>query len=241
MASKRARLDQFLASQLQIPRKSVRFILLEGRVKLDGVVVTAVDRQIDEFSRIEYDGKVLQHNERRYLMLNKPIGVVSATTDAQHKTTLDLLVGLDTHLFHIAGRLDLNSSGLLLITNDAKWSNALMSPDNKVTKEYLVTLGNQIDESYIEAFSQGMYFAFEGITTQAAGLEILSSHQAKVSLKEGKYHQIKRMFGRFRNPVVALHRQSIGGIVLDSNLAPGEYRHLTPEEIAFFEPVKASV
>jgi 16S rRNA pseudouridine516 synthase len=234
MASKRARLDQFLASKLQVPRKSVRFMLLSGRVKVDNMIVKDMDLQLDEFSLVSVDGVALQNNQPCYLMLNKPVGVVSATKDDIHKTALELLHGIKPEMLHIAGRLDLNSSGLLLITNDARWSQALMSPDSKVTKKYLVTLANPIDETYIRAFAEGMYFAYEGITTQAAGLEILSSHQARVSLKEGKYHQIKRMFGRFRNPVVGLHREAIGELVLDETLAPGEYRHLTPAEIALF-------
>ncbi|MBB1268688.1 pseudouridine synthase [Shewanella sp. SR44-3] len=234
MASKRARLDQFLATKLQVPRKSVRFMLLEGRVSVNGVKVSAMDMQIDEFSRIECDGLTLQHNEKCYLMLNKPVGVVSATKDDIHKTAVDLLHGIALEMLHIAGRLDLNSSGLLLITNDARWSQALMSPNNKVTKKYLVSLANPIDESYIKGFAEGMYFDYEGMTTQAAGLEILSSHQARVSLNEGKYHQIKRMFGRFRNPVIGLHREAIGELLLDEALAPGEFRHLTPAEVALF-------
>lgn len=234
MASKRARLDQFLATRLQVPRKSVRFILLEGRVCVDSIMVKDMDLQLDEFSLVSVDGVPLQNNQPCYLMLNKPIGVVSATKDDIHKTALELLHGVELEMLHIAGRLDLNSSGLLLITNDARWSKALMSPDTKVTKQYLVTLANPIDESYIAAFASGMYFDYEGITTQAAGLEILSSHQARVSLNEGKYHQIKRMFGRFRNPVVGLHREAIGELVLDETLAPGEFRQLTPAEVALF-------
>ena len=234
MASKRARLDQFLAGKLQVPRKSVRFMLLAGRVSVDNMIVKDMDLQLDEFSRVCVDGAALQNNQPCYLMLNKPVGVVSATKDDIHKTALELLHGVKLEMLHIAGRLDLNSSGLLLITNDARWSQALMSPDNKVSKKYLVTLANPIDETYISAFAGGMYFAYEGITTQAAGLEILSEYQARVSLKEGKYHQIKRMFGRFRNPVIGLHREAIGELVLDETLAPGEFRHLTPAEIALF-------
>jgi 16S rRNA pseudouridine516 synthase len=152
--------------------------------------------------------------------------------DEQHQTALDLLEGVDKDLLHIAGRLDLNSTGLLLITNDAKWSQALMSPDNKVTKRYLVTLANPIDDTYIEAFDKGMWFEYEGITTQPAKLTVLSKHQAMVELNEGKYHQIKRMFGRFNNPVVALHRESIGHIELDNTLQPGEFRALSADEVS---------
>jgi 16S rRNA pseudouridine516 synthase len=232
MASKRGRIDTFIAKQLQIPKKSVRSLIANQQLLLDGDNVIAADTQIDEFSVIECQGEILQQRQRAYWMLYKPQGVVSATVDEQHQTALDLLEGVDKDLLHIAGRLDLNSTGLLLITNDAKWSQALMSPDNKVTKRYLVTLANPIDDTYIEAFDKGMWFEYEGITTQPAKLTVLSKHQAMVELNEGKYHQIKRMFGRFNNPVVALHRESIGHIELDNTLQPGEFRALSADEVS---------
>ncbi|UJF21595.1 16S rRNA pseudouridine(516) synthase [Shewanella sp. OMA3-2] len=231
MASKRGRIDTFIAKKLQIPKKSVRSLIANQQLLLNGDMVMSPDTQIDEFSVIECQGLVLQQRQRAYWMLHKPQGVVSATVDEQHQTALDLLKGVDKDLLHIAGRLDLNSTGLLLITNDARWSQALMSPDNKVTKRYLVTLANPIDETYAVAFAKGMWFEYEGITTQAAKLTIVSRHQAIVELNEGKYHQIKRMFGRFNNPVVALHRESIGQIELDNNLQLGEFRALSVDEI----------
>jgi 16S rRNA pseudouridine516 synthase len=174
---------------------------------------------------------MLRHYQKRYYMLNKPDGVVSATIDDKHPTALGLMTGINTEMLHIAGRLDLHSTGLLLLTNDAKWSEALMAPDHKVDKKYLVTLANPLDQAYVEAFANGMYFEYENITTLPAQLMLLSRHQARVVLREGKYHQIKRMFGRFRNPVVALHRESVGDIVLDHTLLAGEFRALTKAEV----------
>lgn len=231
MQSKRGRLDRYLGAKLQIPRKLVRDVLLAGRVRVDGQIVKEMDRQVDEFSHIQLDGQILQANSPIYIMLHKPIGVVSATKDDQHKTVIELLNCEQREELHIAGRLDLNSSGLLLLTNDSRWSEALMSPTQKVEKVYRVTLANPLTEDYIAAFAEGMYFGFEDIWTQAAKLRILDDHVAEVTLKEGKYHQIKRMFGRFRNPVVGLHRISIGDIVLDQQLAPGESRPLTTAEV----------
>ncbi|QIR15363.1 16S rRNA pseudouridine(516) synthase [Shewanella aestuarii] len=231
MASKRGRIDTFIAKHQQIPKKSVRNMIVQGEIMIDGQLVMSPDEQIDEFSFIVCQGQVLQQRQAVYWMLHKPQGVVSATMDKQHQTAVDLLVGIDKDLLHIAGRLDLNSTGLLLITNDAKWSQALMSPDNKVTKRYLVTLANPIDEDYIKVFAEGMWFEYEGITTAPAKLEILSPIQAMVELNEGKYHQIKRMFGRFQNPVIGLHRIAIGDIKLDTDLQPGQYRQLTKTEV----------
>ncbi|WP_192022291.1 16S rRNA pseudouridine(516) synthase [Shewanella sp. WPAGA9] len=231
MRSKRSRLDQFFAQKLQISKKAVRLLLLDNRIEVDGEICKSVDLQIDEFTHIRFDGEWLQHHTRQYYMLNKPDGVVSATKDRIHPTALSLLENIDLDLMHIAGRLDLHSTGLLLITNDSRWSEMLMAPDTKVNKQYLVTLANPLDESYIAGFLQGMHFGYEDIVTKPAKLEILSTFQARVTLQEGKYHQIKRMFGRFRNPVLALHRESIGSINLDTQLGCGKFRHLTEEEI----------
>ncbi|MCL1089658.1 pseudouridine synthase [Shewanella profunda] len=232
MQSKRGRLDRYVSVKANIPRKSVRDLLLSGRVRVDGEIVKDMDRQVDEFSHIQLDDQILQANTPVYVMLHKPVGVVSATKDNQHKTVIELLACEHRHGLHIAGRLDLNSSGLLLLTNDSRWSEALMSPTQKVDKVYRVTLTNPLTHEYITAFADGMYFGFEEITTQPAKLVILDPHVAEVTLKEGKYHQIKRMFGRFRNPVMGLHRLSIGDIVLDEQLQPGESRTLTAAEIA---------
>jgi 16S rRNA pseudouridine516 synthase len=116
---------------------------------------------------------------------------------------------------------------LVLLTNDSRWSEYLTSPLSKVPKQYIVTLKNPLTEDYIQAFSQGMYFAFEDITTKPATLKIISPYQAEVTLMEGRYHQIKRMFGRFNNPVIALHRLSIGNYVLDESLRVGESRTIS--------------
>jgi 16S rRNA pseudouridine516 synthase len=231
MVSKRGRLDQFIAGTLQISKKAVRGLLITNKVMVDGHYAKSVDLVIDEFSHIVCDGVVLRQYQPCYYMLNKPDGVVSATVDDKHTTALALLHGVEHDMLHIAGRLDLHSTGLLLITNNAKWSAALMAPEHKVDKHYLVSLAHPINQEYVEAFANGMYFEYENITTLPAQLTLLSSHQARVVLREGKYHQIKRMFGRFRNPVVSLHRESIGDIYLDNQLKPGEFRLLTTAEV----------
>lgn len=231
MALNKARLDRFLAQHCQISRKNVRLMLAQNRVFIDGIVAHNIDEIIDTFSLITLDGKVIQENSAYYIMLNKPEGVVSATSDTKHKTVLDLLDYSFKHELHIVGRLDLNTSGLVLLTNDSRWSERLTLPDKKVTKRYNVTLQNPLSEEYIAAFAQGMYFAFEDLTTKPAKLTILSDYKAQVELIEGRYHQIKRMFGRFRNPVLALHRSSIGNLQLDGQLREGQSRELTQSEI----------
>lgn len=232
MQSKRGRLDRFLSNHLGVKRKDVRLMLAKNRVVVDGVTAADIGLSIDEFSHIVLDNqRVLQVNKPVYIMLHKPVGVVSATKDDLHRTVIDLLERPDKATLHIVGRLDLNTSGLLLLTNDGRWSRQLTSPESKVTKSYKVTLKNSLTEPYIEAFAQGMYFSYEDITTEPAKLEIISEYVAHVNLTEGRYHQIKRMFGRFRNPVLQLHRMSIGCLSLDSTLLPGESRNLTPQEV----------
>lgn len=231
MALKTARLDRYLCGYLQIPRKQIRAILLGKRVSVDGQFVTEMDTLVNAFSHIVFDGQTLQDEKPRYIMVNKPAGVVSATKDDIHQTVLELLPEQERQGLHIVGRLDLNTSGLVLLTNDSQWSETLMSPNGHVAKEYQVCLQNPVTQAYIRAFKQGMYFEFENITTLPAKLEIISDFQAKVVLTEGKYHQIKRMFGRFRNPVVGLHRTRIGGLSLDEELKVGQWRKLNINEL----------
>ncbi len=231
MQSKRSRLDRFISARIGINRRDVKLMLAKGRITVDGCIVNDCDQVIDEFSRVLLDDQILQSKTPRYIMMNKPVGVVSATKDEQHRTVIDLLEGRGAGDLHIVGRLDLNSSGLLLLTNDGRWSRHLMRPENKVPKRYCVTVAKPMTDDYIQAFDEGMYFDYEGITTRPARLEILSEHVAEVSLIEGRYHQIKRMFGRFRNPVLRLHRIAIGDLALDAALDSGESRNLTSEEV----------
>ena len=226
MPIRRARLDKLISEKCHVKRKDVRLLLAQKRVKIDGMLATDIAQPINQFSVISLDNKIIQQNNPLYIMLHKPIGVVSATKDDKHKTVIDLLDSILTteerDSLHIVGRLDLNTSGLVLLTNDSRWSEQLTSPTNKVAKKYLVTLNKPINQDYIATFAQGMYFAYEDITTKPALLKILSPYQAEVVLTEGRYHQIKRMFGRFQNKVIALHRVSIGEYTLDDALAVGE-------------------
>ena len=226
------RVDRFLSNLPQFNRQQARLLLIEKRVRVDGQIVTDPHHDIREFSRVELDEHVLQAGKpARYFMLHKPPGCVSATQDPEHPTVLDLLNEDDKHDLHIAGRLDFNTSGLMLITNDGHWSRHLTQPQTKLPKVYYVETEQDITDAYITRFEQGVYFAYEDLTTLPATLELLGPRSARISIVEGRYHQVKRMFGYFDNKVVRLHRESIGPLMLDSRLAPGEYRALTPEEV----------
>lgn len=226
------RVDRFLSNLPQFNRQQARLLLIEKRVRVDGQIVSDPYHDIREFSRVELDEQVLQAGKpARYFMLHKPPGCVSATQDPEHPTVLDLLNEADKHDLHIAGRLDFNTSGLMLITNDGHWSRHLTQPQTKLPKVYYVETEQDITDDYITRFEQGVYFAYEDLTTLPATLELLGPRSARLSIVEGRYHQVKRMFGYFDNKVVRLHRESIGPLMLDSRLAPGEYRALTSEEV----------
>ena len=242
MQSRRARLDRFIASHLGISRSAVRPMVARGRVAVDGVVARGSNQLIDQFTHVTLDNQTVQANTPLYLMINKPAGVVSATVDARHTTVIDLLRHPERHSLHIVGRLDFNSSGLVLLTNDGRWSRQLTSPEQKIPKLYRVTLENPITpdnvEHYAEAFAAGMYFAYEAITTRPAQLRIVSDHVVEVSLVEGRYHQIKRMFGRFHNRVIGLHRTAIGNLALDPELEAGQSRELAAREVLTIFPAR---
>ena len=227
------RLDRFLSNFPRFSRQDSRLLISAGRLRVDGEIVRDPRFEVRNFQRVELDDEVLQAGRSaRYWMLHKPVGVVSATSHDQHRTVLDLLDEPDKHELHLAGRLDLNTSGLLLITNDGRWSRRITQPQQRKPKVYLVGTEQPIGADYAEVFERGLYFAFEDLTTLPARLELLGSHSARLTLYEGRYHQVKRMFGHFRNRVVALHRERMGEIHLDPQLAPGQYRALTAAEIA---------
>jgi 16S rRNA pseudouridine516 synthase len=226
------RLDRFLSNLPRFSRKDVRFALVGKRIKVDGQTVSDPLYEVREFSRVECDDDVLQAGKpARYFMLNKPVGCVSATVDPQHPTVLDLLDEPDKHELHLAGRLDFNTTGLMLITNDGVWSRRLTQPQTKIAKIYYVETEQAITPDYVEKFAEGFYFAFEKLTTQPAQLTVLGPRSARLSIVEGRYHQIKRMFGHFDNKVLRLHRESMGPLRLDLTLAPGAYRPLDAVEI----------
>lgn len=226
------RLDRFLSNLPRFSRADARLLLAAGRLRVDGATVRDGRFEIREFSRIELDNELLQAGKpARYFMFNKPAGVVSATEHPEHRTVLDLLDEPDKHELHIGGRLDLNTTGLLLITNDGLWSRRLTEPRSHLGKVYRVTTEQPITAEYIEVFARGLYFARESLITLPAELEILEPNQALLTLYEGRHHQVKRMFGHFHNRVIGLHRERMGPLRLDPDLAPGHYRSLRTDEV----------
>lgn len=231
MSLQQARLDRFLSARLGVSRRTIKPLLAAGRVTVDGTLARDCQLTVTAFSTIVLDAQVLQARSPRYLMLHKPAGVLSATTDPHQTTVLSLLPADEREGLHLAGRLDKASTGLLLLSDDSRWTSISATPWGGIEKSYLVGVRDPIVPETVAAFAAGMYFPFEDIHTQPAGLEILEPCLARVTLREGRYHQIKRMFGRFRNPVLSLHRERIGGLSLDPALSPGQHRPLTAEEV----------
>ncbi|HCS45805.1 MAG TPA: 16S rRNA pseudouridine(516) synthase [Pseudomonas sp.] len=226
------RVDRFLSNLPRFNRKQVRLLLVEKRIRIDGKIVSDTHAEVSEFSRVEVNEEVLQVGKpARYFMLHKPAGCVSATRDPEHPTVLDLIHEPHKDELHIAGRLDYNTTGLMLITNDGSWSRRLTQPQTKLPKVYYVETEQDIGPEYAIKFTEGLYFAFEDLITQPADLVVLGPKSARLSIVEGRYHQVKRMFGHFDNKVLRLHRERMGSLVLDNALKPGEYRALCTEEI----------
>ena len=229
------KLGRLIARLTSVGRAEAHGIIAARRVRVNGSSITNNQHETDRFMRVELDGKIIQQCERAlYIMLHKPAGILSATTDPQHRTVIDLMEDPDKHTLHIAGRLDRNSSGLILLTNDGRWSKHITDATAKVPKVYLVETAEPIDASAIEAFARGFHFHTEDIVTRPAQLELLGERRARLTLREGRYHQVKRMFHRVNNRVTLLHRESIGPVKLPDDLAPGQWRELTLSEVRGF-------
>ncbi len=229
-----SRLDRFISQNTDYSIADTRLLIAQKRILLDGRVAHSIQQKVTKFTRVVLDGNCLKDLSPVYLMLNKPRGVVSATKDPKHTTVLDLIQHPQKDELHIVGRLDFNTTGLVLLTNDGAWSRRISLPETKLAKTYEVTLSKPLNDEYIAAFREGIHFAYENITTRPAQLEILSENSARLSLIEGKYHQVKRMFGFFQNEVLSLHRVSVGPISLEG-LEVGQSRPLTPNELAATE------
>lgn len=226
------RLDQFVSQAAAIPRSEAQKVIRWGRVRVNGKSVIKPATHIDPQAVITLNDTAISLPGNIYIMLHKPAGVVSATEDPSHRTVLDLIDHPHRHTLHVVGRLDKDTTGLLLVTNDGDWSHRLMSPKHHVPKTYLATLAEALTETAAGQLRAGVQLHGEDGLTKPAEVEILPACQARLSIHEGKYHQVKRMFAAVGNRVEALHRESIGGLSLDLRLQAGEWRLLTVDEVS---------
>ncbi|MTB66095.1 16S rRNA pseudouridine(516) synthase RsuA [Providencia sp. wls1943] len=226
------RLDKFLSQQLGISRSLVARELRAGNVMVDDEVVKSGSMQVGLDNEVAYDGNVLvQVTGPRYFMLNKPEGYVCSTDDPTHPTILYFIDEPIAQKLHAAGRLDIDTTGLVLLTDDGQWSHRITSPKHHCEKTYRVQLSEDIADDVAAQFEQGVMLNGEKSLTKPAQLEIISPRDVRLTISEGRYHQVKRMFAAVGNHVCGLHRERVGEIRLDEQLEPGEYRPLTEAEI----------
>lgn len=229
------RLDKLIASQGKYSRKEVKQLVARRRVTVDGVSVKSADVKIDETAAvIAIDGVALTIKKHLYLMLNKPKGYVSSTEGHDGAYVLELVPQeLYRDGLFPAGRLDKDTTGMMILTDDGQMAHRILAPKKHVKKKYLVTLDVPPTEEMVSRFREGISLS-EGLT-KPAEMEILEGNTAYVTLVEGRYHQIKRMFGSCGATVVGLHRVSMGNLALPSDLPVGKLRELTAEELQLLE------
>lgn len=228
------RLDKFLAETAQCTRSEARTLLQKGRVSVNGAMCKKGDMQLKETDTVAVDGKALAYQAFVYLMLNKPEGVVSTSTDRRDTTVVDLVGdAYPRRQLFPAGRLDKTSTGFVLMTDDGAFAHDILAPKRHVSKTYLVTIDTPLTNEMRQGFAQGVTLA-DGTALSPAEVTALTEDglTVRVVLRQGVYHQIKRMFGVFGAGVNSLHREAIGGLVLDESLAPGQWRELSTEEVA---------
>jgi 16S rRNA pseudouridine516 synthase len=230
--SSHMRLDKYLSQATGLSRKDIKRLLHKDLASVNGVVTRDASLKISDDDNVMFQDSDIAAPRPRYFMMNKPYGYVCSSDDPTNATVMGLLIDEPRpNDLHLAGRLDLDTTGLLLITDDGQWSHKITSPKHKQGKRYLLETADPIPESAVEQFAQGVQLINEKHLTKPAELEILGVDEAFLTLTEGRYHQVKRMFAAIGNKVIKLHRDRISHIVLDESLAPGEYRELTEEEI----------
>ena len=229
---KKQRLDKFISNQTLLSRSIVRTGILKGKATVNGDVVRSIGEIIDADSDIvTYDGNDIGFKEYVYVLMNKPKGVLSAATDKSRETVVDLV---PPHIkrpnLAPVGRLDKDTTGLLLITDDGIFAHNCISPKKSISKSYIAMLDGDITDDMINDFAQGVILA-DGTQCREAILERVSQNIARIIITEGKYHQIKRMFGTVGLGVNDLHREAIGGLCLPDGLNEGECVEMTKEQL----------
>ncbi|MCG7198848.1 pseudouridine synthase [Marinobacter pelagius] len=227
------KLSRILSNQNGISRRRANVLLAAGRVCVDGEVCKEGSRDISRFREVRLDQEIIQQADpAHYLMLNKPAGYLSATRDPIHPTVMDLIEPAVRNHLHIGGRLDRASTGLLILSSDGLWSRRLTEPRVKIPKVYRVTTAYPISPDTADRFAEGIWFDYEQLRTSPARLEQMGPAEARLTIYEGRYHQVKRMFHAVGNRVTSLHRERMGDLVLDPDLPAGKYRPLTAAEIS---------
>ena len=226
------RLDKYISNATDLSRTEVKKLIRAGQVSINDEIASNGAQKITSEQRVAIEGSPIKLAGKRYFMLNKPAGVVSASKDQLNPTALELIYEHRNEQLQIAGRLDIDTTGLLLITDDGQWNHRLTSPRSDCKKIYALELRNPVGADYAKRLSAGIALEGEKRRCLPATMQIIDDYHIHLSISEGKYHQVKRMMAALGNEVLSLHRFQVGDIVLDQELAPGDYRPLTDAEVA---------
>lgn len=225
------RLDKYICQSTVLTRSQAKKSISQGRISSGDTIIRNSAYKVSESEAIRLDGKLIATRGLRYIMLNKPQDYICSTVDEQLPSVLNLLDVEKREQLFIAGRLDADTTGLTLITDDGQWSHQITSPRKKCSKRYRVQLSDPISSDAVEQFKQGIQLKSENQPCLPAQLEIVSETEVLLTISEGKYHQVKRMFAAIGNHVVQLHREQIGEIALTNDLNLGEWRYLSEQEV----------
>ena len=223
------RLDKYICKSTEYSLADARVLVENRSIAINDITAIEVSQQVHKNNNVTLDGKVLIPRSFRYFVLNKPVDMICSNVNEKYPSILNLLDVDRMSELHIAGRLDVDTTGLVLITDDGHWSYNFTSPKNKCKKVYKVKLSHSISSDAIKQFADGMLLQGETKLTHKAKLHIIDSHNVLLSLTEGRFHQVKRMFANIGNRVKSLHRQQIGNLELD--VVSGHWRNLTEAEI----------
>lgn len=229
------RLDKYICDCTGLTRSQAGKVIRQKLVTINGELVKQAALQVNSGDKVVMDGQPLAIIGLRYLILHKPAGFLCANDDPDHPIVFSLLDEPLVERLHTVGRLDLDTTGLLLLTDDGKWSHRISSPKHHIAKTYRVWTADPIGADAASQFAEGVMLRGEKDPTLPAELEIVGECEALLTIHEGRYHQVKRMFAAIGNKVEQLHREKIGGLQLPADLAEGEYRALTAAELALLQ------
>ena len=230
---KKVRLDKFLSNSTDYSRSEIKKIIKQKRVYVDGELTTSSEFKVCGKSEVLLDNKLISQTKPKYIAINKPTGYICSTQDESHPSVLNLLPAELARDLHFAGRLDVDTTGLVLVSNDGNWTHRVTSPKHKQNKTYRVDLVEPINSSAIELLAKGLMLRGEEKPTLPAKVVAVSEFQILLTISEGRYHQVKRMLAAVGNHVSKLHRVSIGEIEVDE-IAEGEWKELEPSMVSSF-------
>ncbi|WP_269900942.1 pseudouridine synthase [Paenalcaligenes faecalis] len=225
------RLDRFLSESTDLSRSDARKVLKSGEITVNGEVITKGAYILNEDDVVMWDEEPLALVGLRYLMLNKPAGYECSLKNSLYPSVMTLLDIEKRERLHTVGRLDVDTTGLILITDDGHWTHRIISPKQECDKVYVATLAEPLPDHAERLFQEGVLLNGDDKPTLPAVLERIDERTARLTIQEGRYHQVKRMFASLGNLVLTLHRERIGPVALDADLALGESRYLTPAEV----------